>query len=104
MTDSNPDPDEVIEQLQTTTDDLDDELANDLDASIGNLSQQIDMEGDGPNPMPIGPQQGIELIRPMVAQKAQKDPEAVLRFLATVHLEAGALLEKHSSVDPVDLL
>jgi len=104
MTDSNPDPDEVIEQLQTTTADLDDELAADLDASIGNLSSQIDMEGDGANPMPIGPQQGIELIRPMVAQKAQSDPEAVLRFLATVHLEAGALLEKHSSVDPADLL
>lgn len=104
MTDSDPNPDELIEQLQTTTDDLDDELADDLDASIGNLASQIDFEGDGPNPMPIGPEQGIELLRPMIQQKAVKDPESVLRTLAVIHLEAGALLDKHSDVDPVDLL
>jgi len=104
MTDSDPNADELIEQLQTTTDDIDDELAHDLDASIGQLSTRVDFEGDGPNPMPIGPEQGIELLRPMIARKADTDPEAVLRTLAIIHLETGALLEKHSTVDPVNLL
>ena len=104
MSNSNLDPDAIVEAIEQETPDDSTPLADDLDASIGNLAASVDFEGDGPNPMPIGPEQGIELLRPMIRGKADRDPEAVLRTLAIIHLETGALLEKHSDTDPVDLV
>lgn len=98
------DTDDLLDKIEQTTTDDHSPLADDLDRSIEQLAAQIDMEGSGPSPMPIGPEQGIALLRPMIRQKADRDPEAVLRTLAVLHLETGALLGKHSSLDPVDLL
>lgn len=104
MTDSTLDPDSIIDAIEQQTPTDSTPLAEDLDASIGNLAASVDFEGDGSNPMPIGPEQGIELLRPMIRGKADRDPEDILRTLAIIHLETGALLEKHSDLDPVALV
>lgn len=103
MTD-NLDPDSIIDAIEQEVPDDHTPLADDLDRSIGQLADSVDFEGEGANPMPIGPEQGIELLRPMIRGKADRDPEQILRTLAIIHLETGALLEKHSDLDPVDLV
>ena len=102
--DSSTDPDDLIDELNQATPDDRNPLADDLDASIGHLSDRVDWGGGGPNPMPISPEQGIAMLRPMIASKADRDPENVLRTLAILHLETGALLDKHSDLDPVELV
>ena len=54
--------------------------------------------------MPISPEMGLEFLKPMIKTKATDEPETALRTLALIHLETGALLDKHTTTDPVDLL
>jgi len=103
MTDSDPEPTELLDSINQRTPDDRTPLAEDLDASITNLAATVDLSGDGPNPMPISPEMGIEFLKPLIATKATDEPEDVLRTLAVLHLETGALLDKHSDLDPVEL-
>jgi oligoribonuclease (3'-5' exoribonuclease) len=100
MTDT--DPEEIIESIEQQTDDDLNPLAEDVDRSIEGLAQQLDLSGD--SRLGISPEQGLAMLRPMVKKKTADDPEAALRTLATLHLETGALLEKHSDTDPVELV
>lgn len=102
MSDSNTDPDSIIQSIEQQTPDDVDPLADDLDASIEQLATQIDLSSD--SRLGISPEQGLAMLRPMIKAKTTKDPEAALRTLAICHLETGALLAKHSDLDPVDLV
>lgn len=95
---------QLIDSIEQQTPDETTDLADDLDASIKGLAQEVDLSGDGPNPVPISPEQGISILRPMIQTKTTKDPTATLKTLARIHLETGALLEKHSDLDPVELV
>jgi len=94
---------DLIESIEEQTPDDTTPLADDLDASIENLAERIDLSGGG-GPMPIGPAQGLAILRPMIRTKATEEPDEVLRVLAIAHLETGALLDKHSDVDPEKLV
>lgn len=95
--------DDLIDSIESQTPDETTDLADDLDKSISKLTDQVEFS-DGAGPIPIGPEQGISMLRPMIRTKATDDPAAVIRTLAVIHLETGALLAKHSDTDPADLL
>jgi hypothetical protein len=94
----------LIDSIEQQTPDDTTPLADDLDASIAALADQVDLSGSGASPIPISPEQGISILRPMIQTKTSKDPEATLRTLAILHLETGALLDRHSDLDPVELV
>ena len=97
MTDTNTDTTTV--ESKVSSDPVN--LADDLDRSIEALAEKVDFDDDPDTdtPLGIGPEQGLALIRPIIQQKATKDPDDVLKTLAVIHLETGALLDKHSTVD-----
>lgn len=96
------DTEAVIQSIEQATPDDVDPLADDLDASIGALAGRLDLSGN--SMMGISPEAGLGMLRPMIRQKAHNDPESALRTLAIINLETNALLEKHSDLDPVDLV
>lgn len=106
MNDTNTptDTEDVIDAIEQEIPDDHTPLADDLDASIVALKAQVEFGDSTNSPMPIGPEEGIELLRPMIRGKTDREPETVLRTLAILHLETGALLDKHSDVDPVNLV
>ena len=101
---STQDPNDLLDSIEQQTPDDHTPLAEDLEASITNLAAEVDLSGSGPNPMPIRPEMGLEFLKPMIKTKATDEPETALRTLALIHLETGALLDKHTTTDPVDLL
>lgn len=103
MTESpDTDPERVIESIEQATPDDTEPLADDLDASIEALAGQLDLSSN--SALGISPKQGLAMLRPMIQKKTTEDPEGTLRTLAIIHLETAALLEKHSDVDPVQLV
>lgn len=82
-------------------------LAVDIDASVQHLAEQVDLSG-GPetNPMAtqgVGSQQALMVLRPMLRAWATEDAAAAKQALAVMHLETGALLDKHADEDVDDL-
>lgn len=95
------DTQQLIDSIEQQTPDDTAPLADDLDRSIQQLASQLDLSSD--SRMGISPEQGLAVLRPMIRTKTTNDPEASLRTLAIIHLETGALLDKHSDLDPVEL-
>jgi hypothetical protein len=80
------------------------ELADDLDSSIATLADRLNLrEMEGDNPVGISPAQGLAMLRPMLATKATSDRELTLRALAVIHMETGALLDKHTEESPEEI-
>jgi hypothetical protein len=102
MTD-NPTPDDVIESIEQQTPDDTVPLADDLDRSIQQIAEDFEFSEDG-GLNGVSPQQGLAMLRPMIKAKTTMNPETALRNLAIVHLETGALIDKHSDTDATDLV
>lgn len=96
-------PEDAREAIEAQTNDEHSELANDVDRSIEVLFNQIELDGSS-NPTPIDPSMALSILRPMIRQKADTEPATVLKTLAVIHLESGALLEQHTEKDPADLV
>jgi hypothetical protein len=95
--------DEIINEVEEESPEDTTPLAEDIDRSIATLAEQIDLS-DEPSPVGISPKQGLAVLRPLVQTKATNDPDAVLKTLAVMHLETGALLSKHSNRDPTEIV
>lgn len=102
MSDMNPN--DVREQIESRTANEHSQLAQDIDRSIEVLFSEIELSGTAPGG--IDPAMAMSIMRPMIQQKADQEPQAIKRTLAIIHLESGALLEQHTDedADPTDLI
>lgn len=86
--------------------DRDDELASDLDATVGRMAGVISLDRETKMQTPMGPMTEAELvglIRPSLNQWAAANPDTCVRALAVIHRMTGDLLAKHADADPNDL-
>jgi hypothetical protein len=100
--------------MSTFTDDTTDdasntnkELADDTDASLGELTRMVEFEDENAMQTPFGPMTEAELIdmlRPMFADWVRTNPDQAIQLLGVLHLAAGDLLSKHAEQDPEEIV
>lgn len=92
------DADDIMDAAELTDDPA--PLGQDLQASLEHLGQQVDLSGEYMG-MPVA--SIFDMLIPMLATEATENPETMKRTLAVLHLESGALLDKHADREPVEL-
>lgn len=88
-----------------------DELATDVESMISHFMNRVEFqqpdadEIGGPLGMMAGvdPELLISQVTPLVSGKIESNPEESLRAAAILHLETGALIEKHAARDPIEI-
>lgn len=96
-------PDEIVSTVEIEDPS---ELATDVDRSIESLTQQVEID-DSAAIDPMGmltPAAALDMLRPMIQRKVTEDRSTALKTLAVLHLETGALLDKHADADPIELI
>lgn len=81
------------------SDELNHELADDLDATIERIGELIGMESDEKMQTPFGPMSEAELlnlVRPSLWQWVASKEETALSAVALIHRSTGDLLDKHA--------
>ena len=82
--------------------DPDTELSRDVAATIETVIDEIEIEQAQANGM--DPNALLSMVLPRLYDKIDNDPEQAKRTLARLHLETGALLEKHDERAPEEVL
>lgn len=90
----------MSETPQTTERSIDnEELAQQLVATVNTLAEEIEADDDGSPDAPEGmmdPQMALAVIGPALQQWAIQSPEEVLSAVARIQLEAESLLDYHT--------
>lgn len=107
MTDADPQPHELIEEIETDDDTT--ELAEHLVTTIEVLADEIDAadtpDGGGGMAGMMDPGMALSILVPLVRRWAIESPDGVMAVLARTHLETGALIEHHRpEAEPIDLV
>lgn len=93
LLDEEPDPELLANHVLVTIDVLADEIDADDAPDAGGVAGMM------------GPETALNVMKPLLEQWAQENPEQVLKTLARIKMESGALLAEHAvGATPTDLL
>jgi hypothetical protein len=87
--------DDDTTDAQTT----DRELADDTDASLGELARMVEFNDEDAMQTPFGPMteaELIDMIRPILHDWVRTNPEQAEQLLSILHLATGDLIEEHA--------
>lgn len=98
---------EDVQITDEPADELDDELADDVDATIERIGEMISIDSDRTMTTPFGEMTEADLlglIRPSLWQWVGSKRDTALSAVALIHRSTGDLLDKHAPDRDVDEL